>query len=163
MKRMLCGLIVLRALLTGMAAGEARSVPAGWKETSLPDSGCTILIPEQMEYDGPDDGDGSRFAWLSAELGLEIDFYCYDSMGVTLEQIRNQLNADGHATDSTRIGNTEMLVYRTESDQVPGMKCIGYVLLDGEMVQEITFWYANQTAADLTAEIMESFREMGTL
>ena len=39
------------------------------------------------------------------------------------------------------------------------MKCIGYVFLDGDAAQMICFWYAGQTAADLTAEIIGSITD----
>ena len=46
----------------------------------------------------------------------------------------------------TVVNGIEMLVYRyTPSD--PGeMKCIGYILRDGDRIEEIAFWYATQAA-----------------
>ena len=52
-----------------------------------------------------------------------------------------------------KVNGIEMIVYRlTDPDDPPqkGMKCIGYVLEDGDLIQEITFWYGTQDAARLT-------------
>jgi hypothetical protein len=36
------------------------------------------------------------------------------------------------------------------------MKCVAYVLLDGEAAQMVCFWYANQNAANLSEKIISS-------
>lgn|GEM_PF-5441970 len=160
-KRWICLIAALMMLALGGTALAERA-PEGWKEISLPDSTCTIMVPSEMEYDGPYEPDGSEFAWLSEKLGLELDFFCYDAQGTTLDAIRDALAQSGQEVVVTRIGDTDMVVYRIETDD-PVRRCIGYVFLDGRKVQEISFWYANQTAADMTKTIMESFKGTGTV
>ena len=82
--------------------------------------------------------------------------------GATLPAMTDVLTGDGIDAAVYRINGIDMIAYRVIDPQDPpekGMKCIGYVFLDGGMAQMICFWYANQEAADLTAEIIGSITD----
>ena len=157
MKRQTCLILaVVLALCAGFAAAE--------QKVSLPASSYTLTLPDGLEYDGPGstEGDDAEFAYASYDLGLEVYFLLHDGKGVTLEDILQELKKTGQDADLYMVNGIKMLVYRVDDpDQPPkkGMKCIGYTLIDGDRVQEIVFWYANQAAADLTKEIMGSINK----
>ena len=157
MKRRTCLILaVVLALCAGFAAAE--------QKVSLPASSYTLTLPDGLEYDGPGstEGDDAEFAYVSYDLGLDVEFFVYDGKGATLEGMVQVLQENGEDADLYTVNGIKMLVYRRDDpDQPPkkGMKCIGYALIDGDRVQEIVFWYANQAAADLTKEIMGSINK----
>ena len=157
MRNRICGLLVL-VLLTVLCSSTLAE-----QKVFLPDSRYRLTIPDGLEYDGPgDDPDDARFAYVSAAMGLEIDFFCYESRGVTLQAMAEVLAGERQSVSIYRINGIDMIVYElSDPDDPPerGMKCIGYALLDGTMVQEICFWYATQEAADLTATIISSITD----
>ena len=70
MKRLMCGLTVLA--LTLLCLGSALAE----QKVRLPESSYCLKIPDGMEYDGPGDyPDDADFAWVSEELGLDIQFF----------------------------------------------------------------------------------------
>ena len=145
--------ILLAVLFIASAAAE--------QTVRLPESRFALMIPDGMEYDGPGDSpDDARFAYVSAAMGLEIQFFCEpNEKGASLQAMAEVLAGDGVPTEIHRIGGIEMICYRTsDPGDAPeaGMKCIGYIFADGNKVQMICFWYANQQAADRTAEIIAS-------
>ena len=158
MRRRMCraaaailALVVL--LLAGCAAAE--------QKVMLPDSSYSLLIPDGMEYDGPGQSpDDARFAWVSEALGLDIEFFCEpNEKGAALQAMAEVLAGDGIDTRISRINGIDMIVYQVTDpgdEKGSGMKCIGYVLEDGNTVQMICFWYATQEAADWTERIITS-------
>ena len=131
------------------------------QKVRLPESSYYLMIPDGMEYDGPGTSpDDARFAYVSASLGLEIQFFCQpNDKGVSLQAMAEVLVGDGIETSIHRINGMEMIVYQTEDPgDAPGkgMKCIGYVLKDGNTIVEICFWYATKEAAKMTEEIISS-------
>ncbi len=131
------------------------------QKVQLPESRYSLMIPDGMEYDGPGDSpDDALFAWISGKLGLDIQFFRQgNDKGASLEAMADVLIEDGMDAAIYRINGIDMIVYQVTDPQDPpekGMKCIGYVFLDGNAAQMICFWYANQKAADLTAEIISS-------
>ena len=158
MKKRICGILAV-LMLTVLAGGALAE-----QKVMLPDSRMSVTLPDELEYDGPGTtaGDDADFAYVSPELGLEIWFLHYDSQGVTLEKLAEAMQENYDRVVITRIGGTELLKYETTD---PGdifgeeMKCIGYVVMDGKQIQEIVFWYANQRAADLTAEIISTITD----
>ena len=158
MKRRMCGLmaLILALLCTGVAAAEQR--------VQLPESRYSLMIPDGMEYDGPGEmSDDSLFAWVSPQLGLDIEFFRQvNDKGATLQGMADVIIGDGIDAAIYRINGIDMIAYRDKDPQDPpekGMKCIGYVFLDGDAAQMICFWYATQEAADLTAEIIGSITD----
>ncbi len=158
MKRRMCGLMALMLALLCMGGAAAE------QKVQLPESRYSLMIPDGMEYDGPGDiPDDAEFAWVSAELGLDIQFFRQpNDRGATLQAMADVLISDGMDAAIYRINGTDMIVYRDSDPQDPpekGMKCIGYVFLDKDAAQMICFWYATQKAADLTAEIIGSITD----
>ena len=158
MKKLVCTIltVLLATALAGGALAEQR--------IRLPESSYTLAIPDGMEYDGPGESpDDARFAWVSEKLGLDIEFFCQSNeKGVPLKAMAEVLAGDGIETTLQRIAGIEMIAYHTsDPGDLPGkgMKCVGYVIQDGSNVQMICFWYANQEAADLTAEIISSIKD----
>lgn len=139
----------------------------GEQKVQLPESSYSITIPDGMEYDGPGEPpDEAAFAWVSAKLGLEIDFFLYSNeKGVSLQYLAEELSRTDENIEEisiNRINGLDMIVYRVTDPTDPplqGMKCIGYVLEDGNRLQMICFWYANQEAADLTAAVITSITD----
>ena len=155
MKRLMCGIMVLALVLLCMSGALAE------RKVKLPESRYSLTIPDSMEYDGPGETpDDALFAWVSEKQGLDIQFFRQkNDKGATLEAMADVLIGDGMDAAIYRINGIDMIVYRVSDPQDPpekGMKCIGYVFLDGDAAQMICFWYATQEAANLTAEIMES-------
>ena len=130
MKKRICGILAV-LMLTVLAGGALAE-----QKVMLPDSRMSVTLPDELEYDGPGTTAGD-----DADFALQEN---YDRVVIT------------------RIGGTELLKYETTD---PGdifgeeMKCIGYVVMDGKQIQELVFWYANQRAADLTAEIITSITD----
>ena len=158
MKRLMCGVTALALVLLCMGSALAE------QKVQLPESSYCLTVPDGMEYDGPGDiPDDAAFAWVSENLGLDIQFFCQENdKGATLQAMTDVLTGDGIDASIYRINGIDMIVYRVIDPQDPpekGMKCIGYVFLDGDMAQMICFWYANQEAADLTAEIIGSITD----
>ena len=150
MRKWVC--LVLAALLLAGSCAIAE------QKVQLPDSRFYLMLPDEMEYDGPGPQDGAKFAYVAEKLGLDISFFSYDGKGAELSEMVQELVADGADAALYRIAGQEMIVYRTE-DPEDHAKCIGYVLKDGENLVEIVFFYATQKAADMTEEIMLSLTE----
>ena len=145
--------ILLAVLFIASAAAE--------QTVRLPESRFALMIPDGMEYDGPGDiPDDAAFAWVSGKLGLDIQFFRQpNDGGAALQAMADVIIGDGVDAEIHRINGIDMIAYRVTDPQDPpeqGMKCIGYVFLDGDAAQMICFWYATQEAADLTAEIIGS-------
>ena len=145
------GCAILTALWTLLCLGGALAE----QKVQLPESSYRMTIPDGMEYDGPGETpDDARFAWVSAEMGLEIDFFCRQNPnGVSLQAMAEVLVGEEIDTQIRRINGVDMIVFRTTDPGDPpetAMKCVGYLLEDGEKVQMICFWYATQEAADQT-------------
>ena len=156
MKKLVC--MILVGMLLAVFAGSALAD----QKVKLPSSSYSVTIPDGMEYDGPGQRpDNAKFAWISEQMGLEILFACgKNNRGATLEAMATVLRSEnGMDAEIRRIAGIDMIVYQgTDPDDDPStaMKFIAYVFLDGNMAQEICFWYANQSAADRTAEIIQS-------
>ena len=156
MKRFGCVLLaaVMVLFMTGSALAE--------QKVQLPDSRYSLTLPDGLEYDGPGEKpDDARFVYLSEALKLEVQFFCYGREGAALRTLAEILQQDESVDEVSiyKVNGIEMIVYRlTDPDDPPekGMKCIGYVLEDGDLIQEITFWYGTQDAARLTEEIIGS-------
>ena len=158
MKRLMCGIMVLALVLLCMSGALAE------QKVQLPESSYRLTVPDGMEYDGPGDiPDDAAFAWVSGELGLDIQFFRQpNDGGAALQAMADVIIGDGVDAEIRRINGIDMIAYRVADPQDPpeqGMKCIGYVFLDGDAAQMICFWYANQEAADLTAEIIGSITD----
>ena len=150
MKKAFCMMLALAMLA---AAGSAAADQA----VRLPESRYTLILPDSMEYDGPTPDSDEAFAYVSGELGLEISFFRYDARGANLADLRPKILEKGaDDVQITAINGVEMLVYRIAPYDASGMKCIGYILVEGNTVQEIVFWYATDAAAKATKSIMES-------
>ena len=155
MKRLMCGIMVLALVLLCMSGALAE------RKVKLPESRYSLTIPDGMEYDGPGElSDDSLFALVSAKLGLDIEFFRQpNDGGAALQAMADVIIGDGVDAEIRRINGIDMIAYRVADPQDPpeqGMKCIGYVFLDGDAAQMICFWYATQEAADLTADIIGS-------
>ena len=157
MKKQLCVIVAAVLMLLMMSCAMAEQT------VRLPESSYRLTLPDGMEYDGPGQGsDDARFAYVSASLGLEIDFFLHDRKGAGLEEMADIMRDQGMDAAIYRISGIEMIVYRVSDPGDPpekGMKCVGYVLTDGAHIQELCFWYANQKAADLTATIINSITD----
>ena len=158
MKRLMCGMMVLALVLLCMGGALAE------QEVQLPESSYRLTVPDGMEYDGPGDiPDDAAFAWVSGELGLDIQFFRQpNDGGAALQAMADVIIGDGVDAEIRRINGIDMIAYRVADPQDPpeqGMKCIGYVFLDGDAAQMLCFWYAKQEAADLTAEIIGSITD----
>ena len=150
----------LLALLLALAATPAALAD---QQVRLPDSAFTLTLPDWLEYDGPGDSpDDALFAYVSEKHGLDIQFFREPARDATVRTMAEVLIRDGMDASVERIGGIDMTVYRVVDPQDPpeqAMQCIGYVFLDGETAWMIVFWYADQAAADETAEIIRSIRK----
>ena len=118
----------------------------------------TLVLPDEMEYDGPGKPGKADFAYVSGSLGLEILFTSADGSGLSqLTDIIPFLEDDVDEVSPVTVNGIEMLKYRISAHNPEG-KAIGYILRDGNKVWQVEFWYASQTAADLTKTIMESIQ-----
>ena len=154
---------VFSILLAAVLALSASCALAEQKVQLPENSRYTITLPDGMEYDGPGEKpDDARFAYLSEALGLEVLFFCYDRGGAALRDICDILLEDNKDAAIYQVNGIEMIVYRVEDPDDPpqkGMKCIGYAWEEGNMIQEISFWYATKDAAALTEEIIGSITD----
>jgi len=155
MKKVVC--LILAGLLALLVLGSAMAE----KDVNLPQSGYKVIVPDEMSYSGPGKApDTADFAWVSEKLGLEIDFFHAENRrGVTLEAMATVLREEGFDAEIRNVAGIDMIVYEgtdPEDDPATAMKYITYVFLEGSMAQQVSFWYANQAAADLTAQIIES-------
>ena len=146
------GLLVVLILVMGIGCAAAE------QRVNLPDSAYSLALPDEMKYSAPGPQSTERFAYAAKKLGLEISFYRYDDNGWTLDALAQNMLSQYDDIKMTRVNGIEMIVYRAESATGDGMKAIGYVMKDDHAIIEITFWYANQKAADMTKTIMESIR-----
>ncbi len=150
MKKVFCIMIVAGMIL---AAGCAMAD----QEVSLPNSSHTLTIPDGMAYDGPTPGTDEAFAYVSEQMGLQISFLVYNAPGADLTSLIPRIQEkNAEKVELTTVGGIPMIVYRITTED--GAKCIGYILQDGNAVQEIIFWYSTQKAADMSKTIMESIR-----
>ena len=152
MKKWVC-LVLAVLLLAGCCAMAEEKV-------QLPDSRFFITLPDGMEYDGPGqlDGDAFAFAYAGKSLGLDISFLSYDAKGTELISLLQGVMEKSEEAALYQIAGQEMIVYRT-TDPTDGARMIGYILKDGDHLVEIIFTYANQAAADMTEQIIQSLTE----
>lgn len=149
MKRTAAMLLVL-LLLAGAAYAD--------QAVKLEGTRFTLALPDEMEYDGPGKPGKADFAYVSGSLGLEILFTSADGSGLSqLTDIIPFLEDDVDEVSPVTVNGIEMLKYRISAHNPEG-KAIGYILRDGNKVWQVEFWYASQTAADLTKTIMESIQ-----
>ena len=149
MKRTAALLLVL-LLLAGAAYAD--------QAVELEGTRFTLALPDEMEYDGPGKPGKADFAYVSGSLGLEILFTSADGSGLSqLTDIIPFLEDDVDEVSPVTVNGIEMLKYRISAHNPEG-KAIGYILRDGNKVWQVEFWYASQTAADLTKTIMESIQ-----
>ena len=158
MRKRLCLMMAAVLMLLTMSCAAAEQT------VFLPESSYRLTLPDGMEYDGPDVGsDNAKFAYISAQTGLEIDFFLYDRNGAALEDMVAPLLEQGiDEADLWTVNGITMIVYRANDPTDPpqkGMKCIGYVLEDGNKIQQICFWYATKEAAQLTETIIASITD----
>ena len=132
------------------------------QEVVLPNSRYVLEVPDWMEYSDPVDGDRGVEAYISKDL--EMDYLSYTreqaaekGMKDTLIESVKYLNENGMKTELRKIQGIEMLCYRTEDD-ADGARCVGYVLMDGDWLIEISFWYANEDAAKEAETIISTIR-----
>ena len=149
------------SILLSLALLLCVSCAAADQKVALPDSRYSLTLPDEMEYDGPGEGeDDAKFAYVSESLGLDVQFFCQpNEKGATLQAMTDVLIAKGVDAAVYRISGVDMIAYRVTDPQDPpkkGMKCVAYVLLDGEAAQMVCFWYANQKAADLSEKMISS-------
>lgn len=155
MKRVIV-LLILLALLPACAAAE--------QEVVLPGGRYAVSVPDRMVYSAPEGGDMGVEAYISETL--EMDWLSYPKadaerrgMKETLRETAEDRAALGADIELREISGIEMLCFRI-TDEADGAPCIAYVFEDGDMLIEINFWYATQEAADETAAIMETIREI---
>ena len=150
MKKWMIAALALVFLLGTAAADQTVYLPA--------DSRLSVMLPDEMEYDGPGSLDKASFAYVSETLGLDVIFSYTDGSALRdLEDLIPEIEKSGMEDVTIRVVcGMDMIVYRYTPDDPTEMKCIGYIFRDGNQIQEIAFWYANQGAADLTKTIMES-------
>ena len=150
MKRMVCGIL---ALMTVLAVGCALAD----QQVNLPGSRYTVMIPDEMIYDGPTPDTDEAFAYVDEQLGLTISFVLRDAPGLDLTRLMPRIQEENpEKLELTAVNGIPMIVYRATSDE--GAKCIGYILQDGDAIQELLFWYTTQKAADMSRTIMESIQ-----
>ncbi len=149
MKRLLC-LIAGLMLLAGCAFAE--------QAVALPGGRYVISVPDELRYSGPRKTDSALFAYVSPNL--EMDVFDYDSGRNTTQDLAQRMAREGIDTEIRRVNGLEMIVYRTV-DPSDGALCIGYILIDGGRVTELSFWYATNEAAAKIEKIMQSIRPAG--
>lgn len=151
MKRGLC-LLLLLCLLAGCAAAET--------EVQLPGSRYALRLPDWMIYSPPEtEGEGSVYAYISRDL--EMDYVVYSkelasALGLagSMQEIAEAYAAAGMEAELRLVNGIEMVCWYAV-DEVDGTPLISYMFRDeDETMIGITFLYATQEAADLTAEIM---------
>ena len=155
MKKRVC-LVLIGILLLGCCAQAEQTV-------ILPNSHYELLVPDWMEYSDPVDGDQGVEAYISKDL--EMDYISYTKeqaaergLKDTLKESARFLNDNGMKAELRKVQGIEMLCYRVQ-DEADGTRCVGYAYISEDRMTEISFFYATQAAADLTASIMESFQE----
>ncbi len=141
---------LLAALTLASAAAEGR-------EILLPDGAHRLTVPAEMEWQEPAGDETDLKGILLMPPELEMLIYAYDAQGLTVQGAAEALADAGRTAEVREIAGTEFLVFqdRDEADEAP---CVGYSYISGEMMVEISFFYASQAAMDLTRDIMESFQ-----
>ena len=148
MKKWLC-LVCLMVLCAGCAlADQAVQLPE--------DSRYTLLLPDDMVYDGPGKMDKASFAYVSEDLDAVFSWSDAGSLRELRDMVPTLEENGMEEVELRQVAGLEMIVYRYIPDDPEAMQCIGYIFRDGNRIQEIAFWYATQDAADRTVSIMES-------
>lgn len=154
MKR-IAGLLICMVLAFGAALAE--------QAVTLPGGRYMMVVPDDMVYSAPEDGDFNVEAYISDTL--EMDYLSYPrtegaakGMAETLKETAELCAEKELDVELRKVNDTEMLCFRT-TDEADGASCIGYVFEDGEQYIEIDFWYATAEAAGRTAEIISSVRK----
>ena len=149
---MMC--VMLCLIMVGSALAD--------QSVTLPGDRYSVTLPDGMQYSpqNPSDRNQSpyfQFAYFSGSL--EMDVFAYDNGGVTLAGLAESMRSQGHTVTIQQINGMDTLCYSGVVDASgDGAACIGYVIMDGNQVVEIAFWYANQQGMDTATEIMNSLR-----
>ena len=98
-----------------------------------------------------------QFAEIIRKPDLEMLVFAYNAGGTSLETLAEALTEAGRDAQIREINSERFLVYQ-DRDDADGAACVGYSYLYQGWMIEITFFYGSQAAADMTAVIMESFR-----
>ena len=146
--------LMLAALMLFAATGAM----AEGQKILLPDGTHTLTIPEEMSSQEPSSDEKDLKGIYLLPPDLEILVYAYPAQGVTVQVLAEALVEAGRQAEVRDIGGTDFLVFQ-DRDESDGAYCVGYGYVAGEQLVEISFFYATQAAADLTAVIMESFQE----
>ena len=147
-------LLICIALLFGCAAAD--------QTVALPGSRYVIDIPDGMVYSEPQDGDDGIHAYVSDTLEMDYLSYPMEDTAApdpseSLNDRAKKLTEAGMDVELRHVNGIDMIVYRLmdETDGTPG---IGYVLVNGDTVIEVIFWFATQEAAELSQSIMKTVR-----
>ena len=144
--------ILILVLIPFLAAAE--------QEVQLQESRFRLTLPDWMTYEAPMDKDLGVHAYTSNILEMDYSVYpkaeaVRQGMPETLLDTAKSWVNQGRDAELRRVNGIEMLCFRV-IDEADGTPCIAYVFEDTGWLIEISFWYATQEAADLTAEIMTS-------
>ena len=129
------------------------------QQITLPGDHYSLTLPDGMQYSPQNKTDKEvspyfQYAYFSGTL--EMDVFQYASGGVTLKKLAGSMKEKGHSVTIQAVNGLDLLCYTDVVDEADGASCIGYVLIDGDQVIELAFWYATQDAMKQTETIISS-------
>ena len=148
--------IVLAALLAGLLLSGG--CLAENQQVTLPDGKHSVIIPEEMIWQEPAPSEKDLKGIFLLPPDLEMHVYFYEAGNATVRTLAEALAEAEREAEVREIAGTEFLVFQ-DQDEADGTRCVGYAYISEDRMTEISFFYATQAAADLTASIMESFQE----
>ena len=117
------------------------------QQIQLPGEHYSLTLPDGMQYSPKNNKDQKQ-----------SPNFQYASGGVTLKKVAESMQEKGHSVSIQSVNGLELLCYTDVVDDADGASCIGYVLMDGDQVVELAFWYATQDAMKQTETIISSIR-----
>ena len=143
--------------LLAMAAALCLAATAAAERILLPGGAGSLEIPEDMRETPVGPEEGSLKADYVMPPDLEMFIFQYDAEGNAPRSLAEALIGAGKEAEVRRIGETEFLIYE-DRDETDGAPCVGYTLLSGGKMTEISFFYGSESAGEKTRIIMESFQ-----
>lgn len=131
------------------------------QQIQLPGEHYSLTLPDGMQYspkNNKDQKQSPNFQYAYFSGTLEMDVFQYAGGGVTLKKVAESMQEKGHSVSIQSVNGLELLCYTDVVDDADGASCIGYVLMDGDQVIELAFWYATQDAMKQTETIISSIR-----
>lgn len=150
---------IIAMLLAMMLVLSFAMVPAMAEAVAIGETNLTLDLGDLEEYELEDEDleEGIIMVVGNEEETLEIVVMAYDAEGATLEDVQASMAEDtesGITGSGTTTINGVDAFFMTITDGEDNY--IVYFVLDGEIMLEITVWYADDAAGALSSEVMNT-------